>query len=90
MRTALSLGKAIDKAAGGLTPELAKAVTSAAIDPLAVMKAVHATGGVSVIRPGVTAADERFSVALAATLRKLTPTPAFHAALEKVRAKAAR
>lgn len=76
--------------AGSRAAEVVKAAPSGTLDPLAVMKAVHAAGGVSVVRPGVTATDERFSAALAAALRKGPVTPTFLAALEKVRAKAGR
>jgi hypothetical protein len=52
MRTAFSLGEAIDKASSNApTGELAKSLRG--VDPLAIMKVVHAAGGVSVVRPGV-------------------------------------
>jgi hypothetical protein len=88
MRTATSLGEALDKCSSGApTGELAKSLRG--VDPLAIMKVVHA-GGVSVVRRGVSLEGQRFSAALAATLRKSNPSPAFFAALEKARAKVGR
>jgi hypothetical protein len=54
------------------------------------MKAVHAAGGVHIVRSGGASADDRLNAALAATLRKTTPSPAFLIALEKARTKARR
>jgi hypothetical protein len=101
MRTAASLGEALDKASIiGNPGDLAKSLRG--VDPLAIMKIVHAAGGVSVVRRGVSLDSprllaavsrdlgQRFSTALAVTIYKSNPSPAFFAALEKARAKVGR
>jgi hypothetical protein len=100
-KTAFSVREAIDLAA---TPrrsgELAKdspgvriselRVQSNPHDARSVMKAVHAAGGVHVMRPGFADVGDRFAGALAKVLRKSQPSPAFWAALAVAKGKTKR
>lgn len=93
-KTALSVGEAIDlaRAPSRSSDRLVKdarsrrvsdvVVTPDPTNPTAVMKAVHAAGGVHLVRKGATAERERFSAALATVIRKNGASASFLAAAD--------
>lgn len=88
MRTAFTLDDALGRS-GGLTKSAGPAPITPG-NPLAVMKAVHATGGTSIVRAGVDSPSRRFNDALASTLEKSgssSLSARFRSALETARRK---